>query len=148
MFRTFSAESSLVKNIIPHSSSKIFHKPEKFENMRCLFCFQAQELLIVNWLTFSRESPKHYFLRFLILRDFFRSFITLYKMRYYFCELFYHLSVKNLQEQSSLPSYVTSTICKKYGIRKSKPGSVFLCHLRPHNQRFAQNRERQVWKTP
>ena len=39
-------------------------------------------------------------------------------MRYYFCELFYHLSVKNLQEKSSLPSYVTSTRLPK-AVRKT-----------------------------
>ena len=84
----------------------------------------------------------------LILRDFFRSFVTLYKMAYCFCELFYHLSVKNLQEQSSLPSYATSTISKKYGIRNSFPDSVFLCLLRPHNQSLAQSREHRVKETP
>ena len=86
------------------------HKPEKFENMRRLFCFQAQELPIVNWRTFYWESPLHYFLMILILRDFFRSFVTLYKMWDCFCKLFYHLSVKIHQEQSSLTSYATSTM--------------------------------------
>ena len=99
--------------------------------------------------TFSRKIPKHYFLRFLILRDFFRSFITLYKMRYYFCELFYHLSVKNLQEKSSLPSYATSTrtnsLLAKVLTIASSFFVPFVAELQWFIENFAPNRESLNW---
>ena len=74
------------------------------------------------------------FLYFLILWDFFRSSITLYKMRYCLCELFYHLSVKNCQENSSLPSYVTSTI--KNSAAQSSGFYFFMVEMKPSGFRF------------
>ena len=65
------------------------------------------------------EKKNESFQFVLILRDVFRSSVTLYKIRYYLCELFYHLSVKNLQEKSSLPSLAQQAIMFWY--RKEHP---------------------------
>ena len=60
----------------------------------------------------DKKSPLHYILTIFDFWDFFRNSNTLYQIGDYFCEIFYHLSVKNLQEQSSLPSCTTSTILR------------------------------------
>ena len=85
----------------------------------------------------------------LILRDFFRSSVTLYKMWDCFCKLFYHLSVKIRQEQSSQSDCLTSTKTNYLLAKVLTIASSFFVPFVAVSQGFteisAANRESQKW---